>query len=136
MLRVHRFKSNSPRKRQEVANLLFLPNANHRLLATALVLILLISGCGNNEEITDGMILVETEPNYYPMSVGSRWVYRNPDGSEWTREVTETEFITSRKYQIFSYSPQEIINWNISTARRTKLPILIFFCSREMRRAA
>ena len=105
MLRVHRFKSNSPRKRQEVANRLLLPNANHRSLAAALVLILLISGCGNNEEITDGMISVETEPNYYPMSVGNRWIYRNPDGSEWAREVTETDIIASRQYYIFSNSP-------------------------------
>lgn len=83
----------------------FLPVTNRWLPATTFLLILLITACGNNQEITGGTAPHETEPNYYPMSVGSRWVYRNPDGSEWTREVTETEFIASRKYHIFSYSP-------------------------------
>ena len=52
--------------------------------------ILLIFGCGA-EEATDSNPLVETvgdatfntvTPNYFPMTLGNRWVYRSPDGSE------------------------------------------------------
>ena len=78
---------------------------SHRSLAIALILTLIISGCENNEEIVKDVTPDKTPPNYYPMSVGSRWVYRNPDGSEWARQVTETNFIESRQYKIFSYSP-------------------------------
>ena len=39
------------------------------------------------------------------MSIGSRWVYRNPDGAEWTREVTETEQVGSHLYHFFNYGP-------------------------------
>ncbi len=99
------FKSKFPQKRQEKASRSFFPFTYRWLLAATLMLILWVTACGNNEEITGVAVPHETEPNYYPMSVGSRWVYRDPDGSEWTREVTESEFIASRKYHIFSYSP-------------------------------
>ena len=99
-------KSNSPRKRQREG--LF-------SLATALMVMLLISGCAdetiNNpiaEKSVDGSkldVIVSTSTNYFPMTVGSRWVYRNPDGSEWTREVTETEEVGTRNYHLFSYDP-------------------------------
>ena len=32
-------------------------------------------------------------------------MYRNPDGSEWSREVTETKEVGSRGYHYFSYNP-------------------------------
>ena len=73
--------------------------------------ILLISGC-RGEEAADSNPLVETvgdaafntaAPAYFPMTVGSRWFYRNPDGFEWTREVTETEEVGSHLYHFFGY---------------------------------
>ena len=39
------------------------------------------------------------------MTVGSRWVYRDSDGSEWTREVTATDEVDTRHYHFFSYDP-------------------------------
>ncbi len=77
-----------------------------------LLVILLISGCGGEESVNKPLVetvadenVDRTPVNYYPMTVGSRWVYRNPDGAEWTREVTETEEVGSHLYHFFSYSP-------------------------------
>ena len=75
--------------------------------------ILLIFGCGA-EEAADSNPLVETvgdatfntaTPNYYPMTVGNRWVYRDPDGSEWTREVTKTKRFGANDYHFFNSDP-------------------------------
>ena len=71
---------------------------------------LLIYGCGGDE--TMDKPVAETmgiesfnivTPDYFPLAVGKRWVYRNPDGSEWTREVIETEEVGSHLYHFFSY---------------------------------
>ena len=107
------FKSKSPRKRQRVA--LFSLVTSHRLLATVLIAILLSAGCADesiNNPIAEKTIddskpdvIVSTSTNYFPMTAGSRWVYRNLDGSEWSREVTETEEVGSRSYHYFSYDP-------------------------------
>jgi len=43
--------------------------------------------------------------NFFPMTVGSRWVYRNPDGSEWTRKVIKSQKIGDHLYHFFSYDP-------------------------------
>ena len=50
-------------------------------------------------------VIVSTSTDYFPMAVGSRWVYRNPDGSEWVREVTETEEVGARHYHNLRYDP-------------------------------
>ena len=102
MLKNHSFISTQ--KKQRVAKHPNLTVTDYWSLAATLILALLISACGNNQEITHDMTLHETELGYYPMSVGNRWVYRNPDGSEWAREVTETDIIASRQYYIFSNS--------------------------------
>ena len=80
-----------------------------------LLVIVLISGCG--EEAVDNNPLVGTVEEgahdevaplstiYYPMTLGSRWTYRNPDGSEWTREVTETKKFGDNLYHYFSSDP-------------------------------
>ena len=72
---------------------------------------LLIYGCGGEESMDTP--LVETVGDerrnvvapistiYYPMTVGNRWVYQNPDGSEWTREVTNAGFLDANQ---FAYS--------------------------------
>ena len=107
------FKSNSPRKKQRVA--LFSLVTSHRSLATVLIAFLLSFGCAdetiNNpiaeKPVEDSKpdIIVSTSINYFPMAVGSRWVYRNRDGSEWTREVVKTEEVGTRSYHYFSYNP-------------------------------
>ena len=44
-------------------------------------------------------------PNYFPDTVGSRWVYQNANGSEWTREVTDGNSIQGEGFQVFVYTP-------------------------------
>ena len=78
-----------------------------------LCFILLMSGCGEGtvdnplDESADGTRATEdlavVSPIYYPMTLGSRWVYRSPDGSEWSREVTEIEEVGSHLYHTFGY---------------------------------
>ena len=81
-----------------------------------LCFILLMSGCGeetvdnplggsvNEEGKTEKIVPISTP--YFPMTLGSHWVYRSADGSEWSREVTETEEVGSHLYHFFSYGPQ------------------------------
>ena len=76
---------------------------------------LLLSGCADesiNNPVAEKPVedsktddIVPISANYFPMTVGSRWVYRNNDGSEWTREVTESEDVGSRSYYSFIYNP-------------------------------
>ena len=80
-----------------------------------LCFILLMSGCGeenaNNPMV--GTIGVENRNDvvpistiYYPMTVGNRWVYRNSGGSEWTREVTNADFLDAHQFaHSFNYNP-------------------------------
>ena len=106
-------KSNSPQRRSRVG--LFLLVTSHWSLATVLIGILLNTGCADesiNNPVAEKPVedskpdeIVSTSTNYFPMTAGSRWVYRNPDGSEWSREVTETEEVGSRSYHYFSYDP-------------------------------
>ena len=98
----------------------FLQVSRHRTLATVLFAILFISGCGeapldnpvrgsaDSPRETEDFVPVSSV--YYPMKVGSRWVYRNADGSEWSREVTDTKnvnahtsHVPSDSYHIFRY---------------------------------
>ena len=68
-----------------------------------LCFILLMSGCGGEESVDKPVVEsvgdekpineVAISTIYYPMTVGNRWVYRNPDGSEWSREVVQSESI-------------------------------------------
>ena len=107
------FKSNSPRKRQRLG--LFSLVTSHRSLAIVLIAILLSSGCADESinnpiaekpvEDSKPDIIVSTSTNYFPMTVGSRWMYRNRDGSEWSREVDKTAEVGTRHYHYFSYNP-------------------------------
>ena len=81
-------------------------------LIPAFAYILLLFGCGGEEIITNpisgsaGSEQPEPQPtNYFPMTLGSRWVYRNPDSSEWSREVTKSEVFDAERYHSFSYNP-------------------------------
>ena len=84
---------------------------NYGMQATVIVALLFIFGCGDEtinaplggtRETED---LVPVSSIYYPMTVGSRWVYRNPDGSEWAREVAQSEIIEHDPYYSFTYNP-------------------------------
>ena len=107
-------KSNPPRKRQRVG--LFSLATSHWPLATAFIAILLSAGCADetiNNPIAEKPVedckpdeIVSTSTNYFPMTAGSRWVYRSPDGSEWSREVTEIEEVGSHVYHFFGYGPR------------------------------
>ena len=69
--------------------------------------ILLMPRCGDETinaplgETRETEDLVPVSSIYYPMSVGSRWVYRNTDGSEWTREVAEIDFVNRHDFLLF-----------------------------------
>ena len=104
-------KSKSPQKRPRAG--LFLLVISHCSLATVLIASLLSAGCGDESinnpiaekpiEESKPEVIVSTSTNYFPMTVGSRWVYRNPDGSDWSREVTEIEEVGSHLYHTFGY---------------------------------
>ena len=103
-------------------------------------LILLMSGCG--EETIDNPLdgsadsARETEDfvpvftSYYPMTVGNRWAYRNPDGSEWSREVTETKNFGANLYYYFTSNPP-IRDTQIESLRS---PVYVIFLDRLDRR--
>lgn len=71
----------------------------------------LLFGCGGDETMknptveTVGDEAFDVTPNYFPIAVGNRWAYRNPDGSEWEREVIDKEFDSHRAYYFFHYAP-------------------------------
>ncbi len=63
--------------------------------------VVILSACGSDEIPAP----IETKPNYFPDAVGSRWVYRNVDGAEWTREITDGHDSQDGDYQTFTYIP-------------------------------
>ena len=73
-----------------------------RLTSLMLCGIFILFGCGSDE--TPAPIEPQM-PNYFPDTIGSRWVYRNPDGSEWSREITDGNSIHGEDSQVFTYSP-------------------------------
>ena len=70
---------------------------------TSLILcaIVILFGCGSDETPTP----MEQEPNYFPDAIGSRWIYRNSDGSQWTRQVSGEANIEGKDYRIFKDTP-------------------------------
>ena len=72
-----------------------------RLTSLILCGIFILFGCGSDETPAP----IEQMPNYFPDAVGSRWVYRNTDGSEWTREVIDGTNTHGVGYQVFTYTP-------------------------------
>ena len=49
-------------------------------------------------------------PQYFPGTLGSYWVYVDPDGNELTRRVVESEEIAEETYHVFDYEPA-LENW-------------------------
>lgn len=72
-----------------------------RLLLLTISSVWLLLACGS-DEIPDP---TETKPNYFPDAIGSKWVYRNADGSEWTREVIDRNGSQVGDYLTFNYYP-------------------------------
>ena len=64
------------------------------------------------------------------MTLGSRWVYRNPDGSEWAREVSETKKYGDNLYHFFSFDPP-LQDTQIESLRS---PVYVAFLNRLDRR--
>ena len=73
-----------------------------RLISLMLCAIVILFGCRSDETPTP--IEEQTPPNYFPDAVGSRWVYRNADGAEWTREITDGYSTEAAEYQRFTYT--------------------------------
>ncbi len=71
------------------------------LCITSIVFIL---SCGS-DDIPEP---VETKPNYFPDTIGSKWVYRNVDGQVWTREITDRDDTQDNIYQTFNYTPTDL----------------------------
>ena len=104
------------------------------------LVILLISGCGGEEPVDRPIVeSVEDEKSvndapistpYYPMSIGSRWVYRNADGSEWTREITETKNFGDNLYHYFNSVPP----LQDTEIESLKSPVYVTFLDRLDRR--
>lgn len=67
-----------------------------RLNSLILCAILILIGCGSDETPTP----VEEMPNYFPDAIGSRWIYRNSDGIQWTREIRGEVSIEGKDYRV------------------------------------
>lgn len=116
---------------------------NERSGVAFLFLLLLFSACDGGEAV-DNNPLVESiggdkrdevapvSPTYFPMTVGSRWVYRNPDGSEWSREVTETKKLGANDYHFFSSDPP----LQYTQIESLRFPVYAAFLDRLDRRIA
>ena len=82
---------------------------NNYFLASALVYLLLLFGCGADETVSPPLgdandtdtTLAPTSSPYYPIALGNRWIYRNPDGSEWEHTITRKEAIGGFKLLCF-----------------------------------
>ena len=73
-----------------------------RLISLVLCGIFILFGCGSDETPAP---VAQQMPNYFPDTVGSRWVYRNPDGTEWSRAVTDGNSIYGEGFHGFIYTP-------------------------------
>lgn len=77
-------------------------------LFSILIVVLFIIGCGEEtieDPTTKEPKVEQLPPNYYPDTIGSRWVYRNPNGFQWAREVTGKRAIGDKVYHVFAYDP-------------------------------
>ena len=72
-----------------------------RPTSLTLCAIFILFGCGSDETPPP----MEQMPNYFPDAIGSRWVYRNSEGLQWTREVSGETDINGKHYRIFRDTP-------------------------------
>ena len=118
----------------------FLRATRYWSLAVTLIVILLMSGCGGEESVDKSIIEsmgdeksindVPVSTSYFPMTLGSRWVYRNADRSEWTWEVSATKKYGDNLYHFFSSDPP-IQDTQIESL---KSPVYVAFLDRLDRR--
>ena len=86
---------------------------NSYLLTLAFAYLLLLFACGAEETIntplaendTTDLASAPTTSPYFPIALGNRWTYRNPDGSEWSHEVDASQVFDAELYHSFSYEP-------------------------------
>lgn len=67
--------------------------------------ILLFTRCGSDESVSPTKSTESTLPNYFPDAIGSRWVYRAPNGTQWTRELAYEESLHGNIYGVLTYTP-------------------------------
>ncbi|MDE0297612.1 MAG: hypothetical protein OXN17_03190 [Candidatus Poribacteria bacterium] len=87
--------------------------SNSYLFVPTFVYLLLLSGCGADESVNSPLANgndaditpAPISSSYFPIALGNRWTYRNPDRSEWSREVVESEVFDAERYHSFSYTP-------------------------------
>lgn len=72
-----------------------------RLTVLILCAIFILFGCGSDET----PLPMKEMPNYFPDAVGSRWVYKNSDGLQWTREIRGEVNIEGKDYWVFKDTP-------------------------------
>lgn len=72
-----------------------------RLTSLILCAIFILFGCGSDE----AAVPIEDKPNYFPDVIGSRWIYRSPDGLQWTLEVSGETNIEGKHYRTFKTTP-------------------------------
>ena len=63
--------------------------------------IFILFGCGSDETPAP----LEEMPNYFPDAVGNRWIYKNSDGIQWTREIRGEVNIEGKDYRVFEDTP-------------------------------
>lgn len=53
-----------------------------------------------------------TKPNYFPVSLGSYWVYEDQDGNELTRRAIEDKVIPEKRLKAYNYKPAKV-EWEV-----------------------
>ena len=96
-------------------------------IVSAFVYLLLLFGCGADETVNTqenpNVAPAPTSSPYYPLALGNRWTYRNPDGSEWSRRVATSEAFDAERYHSFSYSEVKKARHRESKIKPWLLPI-------------
>ena len=67
--------------------------------------ILLLFSCGSGEEAHDMSETEIPEPNYFPNTLESRWVYRNPEGEQLTWQVVDEKNTNLGNYSVLNITP-------------------------------
>lgn len=76
-----------------------------RTIYISLYSVLLLLACGS-DEIPDP---TQTQPNYFPDVIGSKWVFQKTDGIQWTWLIKEEKTIEDFTYRVFETNPTLIV---------------------------